>query len=123
VEDLRQSPNGEQADARTDLQITRSSRFSGRRRWTNSQGEILRREGGGRQISGTQHHQRLQFTLCTLKSGLFLQIDVCSRVFRSFNFLEELMNQKNKEFKNSFLGSTLITNYGRRRTFRILRIC
>jgi hypothetical protein len=41
--------------------------------------------------------------LCTLKSGLFLQIDVCSRVFRSFNFLEELMNQKNKDFKDSLL--------------------
>jgi hypothetical protein len=64
-----------------------------------------------------------KFTLCTLKSGLFLQIDVCSRVFRSFNFLEELMNQKNKDFNDSLLGSTLITNYGRRRTYRILRIC
>ena len=28
-----------------------------------------------------------KFTLCTLKSGLFLQIDACSRVFRAHNLL------------------------------------
>ena len=28
-----------------------------------------------------------KFTLCTLKSGLFLQIDACSRVFRTCNLL------------------------------------
>lgn len=33
-----------------------------------------------------------KFTLCPLKRGLTLQIDVCSRVFRSQNLLEEMNN-------------------------------
>ena len=35
-----------------------------------------------------------KFTLETLKSGIVLQIDVCSRVFRSNNLLEELSGFK-----------------------------
>lgn len=63
-----------------------------------------------------------KFTLASLKSGLFLQIDVCSRVFRSNNLLEELSNNKSKDFAASLVGSTVITTYGKRRTYRIENI-
>ena len=63
-----------------------------------------------------------KFTLCTLKSGLHIQIDACSRVFRSLNLLEELGRVKSKDFADSLVGSTVITLYGRRRTYRILKI-
>lgn len=62
-------------------------------------------------------------TLCTLKSGMFLQIDVCSRVFRSNNLLEELTTKKSKDFAESLVGTTVITTYGRRRTYKICKIC
>jgi hypothetical protein len=39
-----------------------------------------------------------KLTLVTLKTGLHLQIDVCSRVYRSNNLLEELTNKKSKDF-------------------------
>ena len=63
-----------------------------------------------------------KFTLASLKSGLFLQIDVCSRVFRSENLLEELSRNKSKDFAASLIGATVITTYGRRRTYRIEKI-
>ncbi len=62
-------------------------------------------------------------TLCTLKSGMFLQIDVCSRVFRSNNLLEELTTKKSRDFAESLVGTTVITTYGRRRTYKICKIC
>lgn len=64
-----------------------------------------------------------KFTLCNLKGGIFLNIDVCSRVFRESNLLEELAAQKSKNFAESLVGATVITNYGKRRTYRIGRIC
>ena len=60
-----------------------------------------------------------KFTLASLKFGLFLQIDVCSKVFRTDNLLEEITNNRNKDFMKSLEGATVITNYGRRRTYRI----
>lgn len=64
-----------------------------------------------------------KFTLCTLKSGLFLQVDACSRVFRSSNLLEDLSYTKSKDFAESLVGSSVLTNYGRRRPYRIEKIC
>jgi len=63
-----------------------------------------------------------KFTLASLKSGLFLQIDVCSRVFRSSNLLEELSRNKSKDFASSLIGATVITSYGKRRTYKIENI-
>ena len=64
-----------------------------------------------------------KFTLCFLQTRLALQIDVCSRVFRSQNLLEE-MNRK--RFGNhediKLAGSTVITNYGKRKTYSILQV-
>lgn len=60
-----------------------------------------------------------KFTLASLKSGLLLQIDVCSRVFRSNNLLEELTRNRSKDFASSLVGSTIITTYGKRRTYKI----
>lgn len=62
-----------------------------------------------------------KFTLCALKSGLSLQIDVCSRVFRAKNLLEEMQGMS-KDNQQEFVGSTVLTNYGRRRTYSILSI-
>ena len=64
-----------------------------------------------------------KFTLCTLKSGLYLNIDACSRVFRSYNLLEEISSNKSKDFIDSLVGETIITTYGRRRTYKINRVC
>lgn len=64
-----------------------------------------------------------KFTLCSLKSGLHLQVDVCSRVFRTNNLLEELFSKKSKDYADSLAGSTIITNYGKRRTYKIVKIC
>jgi hypothetical protein len=53
-----------------------------------------------------------------LKNGLFLQIDVCSKVFRAHNLLEEITG-KTKDQVNALVGSTVITRYGRIRTYTI----
>lgn len=79
--------------------------------------EILIKEAGLCVIRG------FKFTLCTLKSGTYLQIDVCSRIFRANNLLEELSTHKSKDFAESLVGSSVITTYGRRRTYKIERIC
>lgn len=59
-----------------------------------------------------------KFTLCQLKSGLSLQIDVCSRVFRAANLLEEI-NRMPKDSIDSLVGSTVITRYGKIKTYVI----
>lgn len=64
-----------------------------------------------------------KFTLCDLKSGLHLQIDTCSRVFRSDNLLEEINMSKNRDFLETLIGATVITTYGKRRTYKINRVC
>ena len=78
--------------------------------------EIMCKEAGLNVIRG------FKFTLCTLKSGLYLQIDVCSRVYRSSNLLEELTGQKSRDYADSLIGSIIITNYGKRRTYKIENI-
>lgn len=60
-----------------------------------------------------------KFTMASLKSGLYVQIDVCSRVFRAANLLEEISRVKSKDYAQSFVGGTVITNYGKRRTYKI----
>lgn len=59
-----------------------------------------------------------KFTLCNLKGGMSLQIDVCSRVFRSANLLEEILKMP-KDSVEALVGSTIITRYGRIRTYVI----
>ena len=63
-----------------------------------------------------------KFTHCMLKSGLHLQIDVCSRVYRATNLLEDLTNSKSKDYAETLTGSSVLTNYGKRRTYRITKI-
>ncbi len=53
---------------------------------------------------------------------MHLQIDVCSRVYRAANLLEELTYKKSKDFAQELEGVSVLTNYGRRRTYRIIRI-
>jgi hypothetical protein len=63
-----------------------------------------------------------KFTLQTLKSGVYLQIDVCSRVFRTHNLLEELSSLKSVDAAAALVGATVLTLYGKRRTYRIEEI-
>ena len=63
-----------------------------------------------------------KFTLETLKSGIVLQIDVCSRVYRSHNLLQELSTYKSKDAVVILIGASVITNYGKRKTYRIEEI-
>ena len=74
------------------------------------------------QEAGLNILRGFKFTLCRLKSGLHLQIDVCSRVYRAANLLEELTYKKSKDFAQELEGVSVLTNYGRRRTYRIIRI-
>jgi hypothetical protein len=62
-----------------------------------------------------------KFTLCQMKSGMNLQIDVCSRVYRAANLLEEI-NRMHKDSINLLVGSTVITRYGKIRTYVIEKI-
>jgi hypothetical protein len=62
-------------------------------------------------------------TLSLIKTAsFFLRIDVCSRVFRAKNLLEEIQERRSKDFDSTLVGKTVITNYGKRRTYRILAI-
>jgi len=64
-----------------------------------------------------------KFTICPLKNNILtLQIDVCSRVFRSKNLLEE-MNMMSKDAKDALVGSLVLTRYGRVRTYKIEKVC
>ncbi len=122
LDDLRKNPNGEmminqifnnrvkQVLREKDMdELTRGKYFDKK--------EIDVKEVGLSIIRG------FKVTLCTLKSGMFLQIDVCSRVFRSNNLLEELTTKKSRDFAESLVGTTVITTYGRRRTYKICKIC
>ena len=71
--------------------------------------------------SGLNVLRGFKFTLCSIKSGLSLQIDVCSRVFRDHNLLEEI-TRLSKDEAMKLVGSTVITNYGKRKTYSILNI-
>ena len=60
-----------------------------------------------------------RFTLSALNSGLFLQIDVCSRVLQAKNLLE-IFNGKPKDYNiEKFTGATVISKYGTYRTYKI----
>jgi hypothetical protein len=63
-----------------------------------------------------------KLTLSALKDKkMNLQIDVCSRVFRAANLLEEI-NRLPKDAVESLIGSTIITRYGKIKTYVIQRI-
>jgi hypothetical protein len=60
-----------------------------------------------------------KLTLSALKDKkMNLQIDVCSRVFRAANLLEEI-NRLPKDAVESLVGSTVITRYGKIKTYVI----
>jgi len=61
-------------------------------------------------------------TLAYIKKAYYLRLDICSRVFRSLNLLEELQTNRTKDFDGTLIGRSVITNYGKRRTFRIVSV-
>jgi aubergine-like protein len=63
-----------------------------------------------------------KMTLAALKEkSMLLQIDVCSKVFRASNLLEEI-NRLSKDAVESLKGETVITRYGKIKTYRIEKI-
>ncbi len=48
-----------------------------------------------------------------------MQIDVCSKISRSHNFLKELKSLNQMTANNLYKDATLITRYGRLRTYRV----
>lgn len=63
-----------------------------------------------------------KFTLVPLKTGVSLQIDVCSRVLQSKNLLEIFNGHPHEENRAEFTGATILTKYGTYRTFSIEEI-
>lgn len=51
-----------------------------------------------------------------------MQIDVCSKINRSDNFLKELERYNAQTANNVFKGTTVITRYGKIKTYRIEEI-
>ena len=45
------------------------------------------------------------------------------QLFRAHNLLEEITSSKNKDIFESLVGATVITTYGKRRTYKINKIC
>lgn len=63
-----------------------------------------------------------KMTLAALKEkSMLLQIDICSKVFRSYNMLEEISG-KNRDAVEGLQGQTVITRYGKIKTYRIERV-
>ena len=66
-----------------------------------------------------------KFTLVPLNSGISLQIDVCSRLLQSnnlFKVFKEAADNQPVRIQQMFKGSTVITTYGRYRTYTIEEI-
>lgn len=63
-----------------------------------------------------------RFTLSKLNSGLYLQVDVCSRVLQKMNLLEIFNGKSIDENKSKFEGVTIVSNYGIFRTYKIEKI-
>lgn len=51
-----------------------------------------------------------------------MQIDVCSKISRSDNFLKQLEGINQTTANNLYQGATVITRYGKIRTYRIEKI-
>jgi hypothetical protein len=60
-----------------------------------------------------------KLTVCPVNKNLLVQIDVCSRITRSYNFSEDIAKMNEKEANDKFMESTVITREGKIRTFRI----
>lgn len=63
-----------------------------------------------------------KLTLTPLDKTIYLQIDVCSRVLQKRNLLEIFNGHARDDNKAEFEGSTIITKYGRYRTYKIEEI-
>ena len=60
-----------------------------------------------------------KFSLVNIAKTLALQIDVCSRVLRTENFLETLNGSSKDYVRDEFTGATIVTRYGNYRTYKI----
>ena len=64
-----------------------------------------------------------KFTACPLYSGLYLQIDVFSRIIRQRNLLEEMNSMKSKDsIIENIKEATVMARYGNYRTYEIIDI-
>lgn len=71
---------------------------------------------------GLDFRRGFKCTLCPIANQLLMQIDVCSKISRSDNFLRELERCNAQQANNIFQGITVITRYGKLRTYRIEEI-
>lgn len=60
-----------------------------------------------------------KLTLCPIGNELLMQIDVCSKISRSNNFLRDLEGHNAQSANTMYAGATVITRYGKIRTYRI----
>jgi hypothetical protein len=60
-----------------------------------------------------------RMSLAPLNSGIYLQVDVCSRVLQSRNLLEIFNGQTKDDVCSKYTGATVITKYGTYRTYKI----
>ena len=51
-----------------------------------------------------------------------LQIDPCAKIVRRKNLLEEINNSKNRDFVATLENMMVITNYGKRKIYKIIEI-
>ncbi len=65
-----------------------------------------------------------KFTIISMNKDLsFIQLDICSRILRTGNFLDEINNQNqsltNSAFNLAYKGATVIARYGNHKTYKI----
>lgn len=53
---------------------------------------------------------------------MLMQIDVCSKISRRDNFLKELERCNQQSANQKFQGATILTRYGKLRTYKIEKI-
>lgn len=71
---------------------------------------------------GLEVRRGFKLTLCPISNELLMQIDVCSKINRKDNFLRELEKYNAQSANNVFKGATVITKYGKIKTYRIEEI-
>lgn len=71
---------------------------------------------------GLEVRRGFKTTLCPIGNELLMQIDVCSKINRRDNFLGELGKYNAQTANNVFKGTTVITRYGKIKTYRIEEI-
>ena len=60
-----------------------------------------------------------KFSLCNIRGNMLMQIDSCSRVLRTINFVETMNGNTMDQNRDLYTGATVIARYGNHKTYRI----